>query len=194
LGTHRLGSVLADFDWTSGYGVAVAVASGILLWAAVVSTGHGFVRAIRARFFSDPPPSMPPAVVLGGPACDYMAWPVQVRQLERDDFLVSLKVGFLIENKEALVTVRNLEAGVRRTDGREQRFEAFKAPALAPLSNAPVTNFVVDNALIDGLGERDFRAAFVWWARFTGPDGIRWEIGFDGATNDYLEPRVIADD
>jgi hypothetical protein len=90
---------------------------------------------------------------------------------------------------EALVTVRNLEAGVRRTDGREQRFEAFKAPALAPLSEAPVRNFAVDQVMFEGLAESDFRAAFVCWARFTAPDGTRWEIGYDGAAEDYLEPR-----
>ena len=43
----------------------------------------------------------------------------------------------------------------------------------------------------EGLVESDFQALFVWWARFTAPDGTRWEIGYDGETRDYIEPRVV---
>jgi hypothetical protein len=109
----------------------------------------------------------------------------------QERLLTRLNAQFLIENKEALVTVTRLEAGVRRKDGREQHFDAFNAPALAPLSEAPVRNFEVDPAMFEGLVESDFEAAFVWWVRFTAPDGTRWEIGYEGETRDYIEPRVV---
>jgi len=79
----------------------------------------------------------------------------------------------------------------RQTGGREQRFEAFNAPALAPLEKAPVNNFEIDPTMFEGLVESDFAAAFLWWVRFTAPDGTRWEIGFDGAANDFIEPHVV---
>jgi len=175
------------------YGVLAVIAAVYLLWASVIDTGHRHFRAIRSRFF--PPPPVPPAapiVVMGGPSYHYSVEPLHERRVEQEKLMTRLNVSFLIENKEALVTVTKLEAGVRRKDdGREQRFEAFNAPALAPLSNAPVNNFEVDRAMFDGLVESDFAAVFVWWARFTAPDGMRWEIGYDGETLDYIEPRVV---
>jgi hypothetical protein len=42
----------------------------------------------------------------------------------------------------------------------------------------------VDQEMFEGLVKSDFRQAFVWWARFTAPDSIRWENGYDGAADD----------
>jgi hypothetical protein len=38
--------------------------------------------------------------------------------------------------------------------------------------------------MFEGLVKSDFRQAFVWWARFTAPDSLRWENGYDGAADD----------
>lgn len=179
----------------SWYGWLVIIAGAYLLWAGVIDTGHRHWRAIKSRLFPTPPaPPRAPVVVMGGPTYHYSVVPLTERRIEQEKLLTRLNVSFLIENKEALVTVTKLEAGVRRRDGREQRFQDFNAPALAPLHDAPVRGFEVDPVLFEGLVESDFRAEFVWWARFTAPDGTRWEIGFDGATNDYNEPRVIPPD
>lgn len=177
------------------YGWVVIIGGAYLLWAGVLDTGHRHLQAIKSRLFPPPPPPpRAPVVVIGGPTYHYSVVPLNERRIEQEKLLTRLNVSFLIENKEALVTVTKLEAGVRRKDGREQRFQAFRAPALAPLHDAPVQNFEVDPGLFEGLVESDFRSGFVWWARFTGPDGTRWEIGFDGAADDYTEPRVIAPD
>lgn len=185
--------MLADIDVTSWYGFLIGLAVTYLLWTSVFETGRRHLRAIKARFSPEPPaPPKPPVVVLGGPTYHYSVQPLHERRLQQEKLLTRLAVAFRIENKEALVTVTKVEAGVRRTDGREQRFEAFKAPALAPLSEAPVRNFQIDRAMFEGLVESDFKAAFIWWARFTAPDGSRWEIGYDGAADDYLEPQVVA--
>jgi hypothetical protein len=182
--------VTASFNVTYGFVAVLAVA--YLLWAAVLDTGHRHFRAIRRRFFPDPPvPPAAPVIVFGAPSFSYSMVPLHERRIEQEKLLTMLSASFLIENKEALVTVTKVEAGVRRTDGREQRFEAFKAPALAPLHTAPVNGFEVETSMFEGLVESDFKEAFVWWARFTAPDGTRWEIGYDGAANDYVEPRIV---
>jgi hypothetical protein len=182
--------MVLGFDIASWYGILVPIAGVYLLWAAVIDTGHRHIKAVRGWLF--PPPPVAPVLVLSAPGFHYSVEPLHERRLVQEKLLTRLSVSFQIENKEALITVRDVEAGVRRTDGREQGFDAFKAPALAPLHNAPVTGFDVDTAIFEGLVESNFQAAFVRWARFTAPDGTRWEIGYDGATGDYLEPRRIS--
>ena len=82
-------------------------------------------------------------IVMGAPNYHYSCAPLHERRIEQEKLLTRLEVGFVIENKEALVTVTKLAAGVRRADdGREQQFDAFNAPALAPLHDAPVRGLV----------------------------------------------------
>jgi hypothetical protein len=183
--------VVIGFDLTSWYGAIAAIAAVLVFWGAVVERGHQLSRWIKARTFPEAPKA--PIVVLGAVGFGYNAVPLHERRIEQARLLTRLSAAFLIENKEAGVTVTKVEAGVRRIkDGREQRFEAFNAPALAPLEKAPVSGFELDPAMFEGLVESDFQAAFVWWARFTAPDGTRWEIAYDGAQNEYLDPKIVA--
>jgi hypothetical protein len=181
--------MVVGFQIASWYSVLFVAAAFYVFWTAVFDTGRRHARAIKWRFFPAPPKA--PIIVMGGPAYHVSVVPLHERLIEQEKPLTRLMVSFLIENKEALVTVTKLEVGARRTDGREQRFEAFKAPALAPLEKAPVNNFEIDPWMLEGLVESDFQAAFVWWVRFTAPDGTRWEIAFDGAAHDVVEPRVV---
>src|SRR5205085_1121857 len=104
--------------------------------------------------------------------------------------LTCLAVSYLIENKEAAVTVTEVETGVRRRDdGREQRFEAFKAAALAPFEKTPVFGFVLAQEIFEGLTDPDYTSAFLFWAHFTAPDGRRWAVIYDpeGRSHDYVQ-------
>jgi hypothetical protein len=185
--------MIASLPTGTVLGVIVALAVGYVFWAGVLDTGHRHYRAIKDRFFPDPPPPpRSPVIVLGAPTYSLSAVPLNERRAEQEKLLTRLSVAYYIENKEALVTITNVHAGVRRhADGREQRFEAFNAPALAPLEKTRVANFEVDREMFEGLVESDYKVAFVWWAHFTAPDGTRWEIAYDGATDSYPEPRVI---
>jgi hypothetical protein len=184
--------MVVGFQLASWYGILTALAVAYLLWRGFFATLGRDIRSIRRRLSPDPPvQSKAPIVVMGGPSCSYSKVPLNERRIEQENLLTRLGVTFLIENKEALVTVTKLEAGVRRSDdGREQRFEEFKAPALAPLHDAPVSA-EVERTMFEGLVESDFQAAFVWWVRFTAPDGTRWEIAHDGAAHDFAEPRIV---
>ena len=80
--------MIADFDWTSWYGLVIAVAGAYLFWAAVFSTGRGHVRAIKARL--SPPPPTAPVIVLGGPSYHYSLLPLHERGEDQQDELVVL--------------------------------------------------------------------------------------------------------
>src|SRR5947207_1814346 len=101
----------------SWYGWLVVIAGGYLLWASVLDTGHRHFRAIKSRLFPKPPePPRPPIIVLGAPGFSLSMQPLNERRIVQEKLLTRLNASFLIENKEALVTVTKLEAGVRRKD------------------------------------------------------------------------------
>lgn len=177
----------------SWYGWLVIVLGVYVFWASVIDTGHRHARWIRGRILPPaslpPEPPRPPVVIVTGPSCSYSKVPLNERRLVQEHLLTRLSVLFEVQNKEGLVTITRLEAGARRDDGREQRFD-FKQAALEPLGKATVRAEITRD-MFEGLVESDFQAAFTWWVHFTGPDGIRWEIGYDGAAQDLLEPRAL---
>jgi hypothetical protein len=89
--------------------------------------------------------------------------------------------------------VTDLTTGVRRRDdGREHAFDNFRAAALAPLEKAPVANVSIPRDLFDGLTDQDVETAFLFWARFTGPGGVRWEVSYDPQTGDHRRRQFSA--
>jgi len=154
--------VILGFDFTSGYATLIYVLGGLLVIVAL------------------PPPARSPVIVLGAPTYSYSVMTVPERRLEPKRYLTRLGVEYIIENKEATVTVTEVVTGVRRkNDGREEQFDAFKAPALAPLEKAPVRGFQLPLEIFDGLAEDDYEVAFLFWVRFTSTDVGRWEVVYD---------------
>lgn len=190
--------MLIGFEFASWYAVAALVAAGYVFWSAVFAEGHKQARWLWRRVHPlppDPPPPPPRAPVIVFGAVDYLpsTFAVPERRLKPRRYLSELRVRYLIENKEATVTVTNVETGARRRDdGRVERFEAFRAPGLAPLETAPAESFRLSREIIDGLADNDFEQAFVFWARYTTPDGTRWETTYDPAANDHAS-RTVSD-
>jgi hypothetical protein len=182
--------VVLGFDLVSWYGALVAVALAYLLWASVLDTGHRHFQAIKRRL--RPPAPESPLVVLGQPDYSFDTVTVRERRLEKRAYLTVLVVTYAIENKDAAATVTEVTTGVRRKDdGREHAFVRVKAPALTPGESASVRDFAIPKDLFDGLTDRDYYFAFLFWARFTAPGGVRWEVVFDPETTEHS--RVLLD-
>jgi hypothetical protein len=141
------------------------------------------------RYFPEPPATpKPPVIVLGAPSYSISTTPINERTLTKKAYLTRLDPSYLIENKEAAITVTDVTTGARRKDdGREHTFEAFGAPALAPLEKAPVQNVSLPEDIFDGFTEQDYKEAFVFWTRFTAPGYVRWEVVYDPSTGKHSQ-------
>lgn len=183
------------FDFTSGYAAVIYVLGGLLVVVAALEKLYGWTHWVRRRFFLGPEPSErapeAPIIVLGAPGYSYSKVTINERQLTQIPYITRLDPSYLIENKEAAVTVTDVTTGVRRKDdGREHEFENFRAPALAPLEKAPVGNVSIPKDLFDGLTEQDYQGAFVFWVRFRAHGGTRWEVSYDPSTQEHARAEV----
>jgi hypothetical protein len=184
--------LLLGFDFTSSYATVVYVVGGLLVLVAALEKVFGWGGWLRRHLRPEPPPIVePPIIVLGAPGYYSSTEQIVERRLTPLNYLTRLDPRYLIENKEASVTVTDLTTGVRRRDdGREHAFENFKAAALAPLEKAPVTNVSIPPDLFEGLTDQDVETAFLFWARFTGPGGLRWEVSYDPQTSDHQRRQL----
>lgn len=99
--------------------------------------------------------------------------------------MTALKPRYLIENKSADTTIRDLTTGIRTRDEREWQFDAFRAPALRPGEKTLVDNVEVPHEYLAGLHESAVGTALLYWVRFTAPDGVRWCVTYDTASRDH---------
>lgn len=173
--------MVLGFDLVSWYGLAGGIAAFYLLWASVIDTGHRHYKAIKRLVRPEPRPAPEsPVVVLGHPSYSYDTMTFPERRLQQRNYLTQLDPSYLIENKEATITVTDVTTGARRRDdGREHAFAEFKAPAIAPGEKAPVMGVSIPQDLFDGLTDEDHEGAFLFWARFSAPGGARWEVVYD---------------
>jgi hypothetical protein len=189
--SHRLGALPLAFDFTSGYAAIIYVVGGLLILVAAAEKLYGWSAALKRRLRPEPP--TPPIIVLGAPTYHISLETVRERKLTPLNYLTKLDPSYLIENKEATVTVTDVTTGVRRKDdGRQHTFGDFKAAALAPLQTAPVRNVSLPFDLFDGLTDQDYQAAFIFWAHFTAPGGVRWEVGYDPQTREHHRTQLPA--
>jgi hypothetical protein len=177
--------MILGFDFTSEWATLIYVLGGALVVVAALEKVFGWFGRLRRRF--RPAPPIPPVIVLGAPGYAYSTvTDPSERKLEQTRYLEKLTIGYLIENKEANITVTDVETGVRRKDtDLDQHFGAFKAPALAPLEKTPVQGFEVSHEFFDGLAEDDFQQVLRLWVRFTAPDRRRWEVTYDPVARDH---------
>jgi hypothetical protein len=188
----KLGALLLGFDVTSGWATLVYVIGGLLLVVAILEKLFGWGSWIKRKLRPEPEtPAEAPIIVLGHPGYTITTETITERRVTPLNYLTRLDPDYVIENKEALITVTDLTTGARRKDGSgEHAFDNFKAAALAPLHTAPVRNVSVPRDLFDGLTDQDYETAFVFWAHFTAPGGIRWEVAYDPQTGDHERTRL----
>lgn len=122
-----------------------------------------------------------PDIVLGHPSHQ----PVFAIGADDKRYVETLKPRYLIENKTADVTARDITTGIRTRDGRELAFDAFRAPALLPGETAPVEGLEVPYEYLAGIHESAVGTVLLYWARFTDPDGVRWCVTYDPQTRSH---------
>lgn len=184
--------MLLGFDFTSSYATAIYVIGGLLVVVAALEKLYGWGRVVKHRVRPEPEaPAESPIIVLGHPGYSISTETITERRLTPLNYLTKLDPFYVIENKEALVTVTDLTTGVRRKDCRgEHTFDNFKAAALAPLQTAPVRDVSIPRDLFDELTDQDYQTAFFFWVHFTSPGGIRWEVSYDPETRDHERTQL----
>jgi len=186
--------VILAFDWSSGYGIAIAVAGGVLTigGAVVFLLGYGgrFVRWLR-------PPE--PLVSLGHPTEDATPWVWAIdgsdaewerqQRAYEDARLSSLTISYIVENKDD-TAIRDVTTGICTRDGRKHRFEEWFVQILAAHETEPVANVRVPDELHAGMTDTDRAENFVFWTRFRDEDGRRWEALYDPKRRDLSYTRL----
>jgi hypothetical protein len=184
--------MLLALDWTSGYGLVLAVATGITVIGGaivlVVTSGHRMRDWLRPAkpliAFGHPQDCQPPWIFFGGSDAEMEA---QTREHER--FRLSrLIFSYLIENKGD-TPIRNATTGIRTRDGREHRFEDWFVQILAGRESAPVENVEVPHDLHAGLTDENRAVNFLFWLRFEDDKRRRWEAAYDARSRDLSYTR-----
>lgn len=123
-----------------------------------------------------------PDVCLGDPGGSVVTTPLSELREGEYSRLERVEPRYLIENKGP-TSIRNVETGARRFDGQEHVFSDFRAQLLGPGETSVVENVgSIPVKLLADIDPSDAFNAFVWWARFTGPTGERWEVAYDAAS------------
>jgi hypothetical protein len=184
--------VVLGFAFTAWYALLAYVAGAYLLWRTFAGQLVADARTVRRALRPEPTQTPPtPVVVLGHPGYSYSTTTFPERRLEEREYLTRLDPSYLIENKDATITVTDVTTGVRRRDdGREHTFAEFKAPALAPRETAPVRGVSIPHDLFDGLTEQDYEGAFFFWARFTALGGERCEVTYDPVAREHSRTLI----
>ena len=99
--------MVLGFDFESWYATLIYILGGLLVLVAALEKVYGWSRWVHRLFRPKPaaPPSRAPVIVLGGPSYSLSVETLQERRLEKTRLLTCLAVSYLIENKEAAVTV-----------------------------------------------------------------------------------------
>jgi YD repeat-containing protein len=96
--------------------------------------------------------------------------------------LVSLIPRYKIENKGS-TSVSDVTTGIRSRDGRTHSFDGYRAQLLAAGEESWVENVgSIPRECLHGVHESEGFDAFLYWARFTDRDGVRWEVLYDAAS------------
>jgi hypothetical protein len=120
------------FDVTSWYGVVLALALAYVFWTSAFETGHRHIRAIKELVRPTPPQA--PVIVLGHPGYSYNTVPLMERRLEKRALLTRLDPYYMIENKEATITVTDVTTGVRREKMAASTSSRTSRPQRSPLA------------------------------------------------------------
>jgi hypothetical protein len=170
--------MVLGFDWGSWYGLALAVAAGITTFggaAVLVLTGW---RYLSGRL--NPASPLPPDVVLGYPGAQISLTPSHELAEGEHRRLVSVRPTYLIENKDAARSIRNVSTGARTRDGvHEHVFDEFHAPLIGA---GETVQFMAEQSIpvewLADVHESVAQAAFLYWIRFE-LDGRPWEVVYD---------------
>jgi hypothetical protein len=174
--------VVAAFDWGSWYGIALAIAGAITSFGGAVALVISVWRHVSRRIAPEPPRM--PDVVLGHPAAQMSLTPLHELQEGEHRRLVAVRPTYLIENKEAARSIRDVSTGVRTGDGsREHVFEEFQAPLIGAGETVQViARESIPLDWLDGVHESVAQLAFLYWVRFSDADGRRWMVVYDPET------------
>ncbi|MGD0167761.1 MAG: hypothetical protein ABSC51_10835 [Gaiellaceae bacterium] len=188
--------MILAFDWTSWYGLIVAIAAG------VVTIGGAFVlifggakrlaQIVRPRkpliSFGHPSEAPTPMVffITDDPEEDRRQHAGNERAR-----LSSLRVSYLIENKGG-TAVRELSTGIRSREGAvEHTFEKHFVQILAAGEKTELARVSVPNAMHEGMTESNRALNFLYWARFfDDSSGKRWEVLYDPITRRLTYRRL----
>lgn len=123
-----------------------------------------------------------PEVVLGHPGGQISKTPASTPNPSPS--LAVVEPRYLIENKGA-TSVGDVTTGVRTRDGRDHRFERYRAQLLAAGESSVVANVgSIPREFLDGVNENAPFDAFLFWARFKDREGVRWEVVYDPASRE----------
>jgi hypothetical protein len=175
---------MLGFVWTSGYGLVLAIAVGITTiggaFALIFGGAQRLVQFIRP---SGPLVSFGHPSEHSGPMVywltdDPIANQRQDEAIERAR-LSSLSVSYLIENKDD-VALRELSTGIRTRDGaHEHTFSEHVVQILAAGETTEVAQVTVPVSMHEGMTDSNRELNFLYWARFFGSSGRRWEAIYD---------------
>jgi hypothetical protein len=171
--------VVAAFDWGAWYGIALAVAGAITTFGGAVVIVVAAWRHVSHRV--DPQPPRMPDVVLGHPGAQISLTPLHELQEGEHRRLVAVRPTYLIENKEATRSIRDVSTGVRTRDGSQKHvFDEFQAPLIGA---GETVQFIAQESVpvdwLNGVHESVAQLAFLYWVRFSDADGRRWEVVYD---------------
>jgi hypothetical protein len=186
----------SSFDFTSWYATVVYIVGGVLALVSALEKLYGWSRWLGSRRSlraTTSQPRRPPVIVVGGVSYSYSTTTINERTLTQRAFLTRLEANYAIENKEAAVTVTDVTTGVRRKEGGGQHASDFRFVAMAP-RDRELVRLEVPFELFDGLTDRDYEDAFLFWVRFTAPEGWRCETRLDPASGAQSRLEVLAED
>lgn len=174
--------MVIGFDWASWYGVLLAVAG------AIGTIGGAIAIIVRAGRWGwkrvHPEPPRAPDVVFGHPGAQSSMTPLTELKGGESRRLVSVKPTYLIENKYPARPLRDVSTGARTRDrSQEHAFAEFQAPLIGAGETVPFTaKESLPQEWLADVHESAAQRAFLYWIRFTDPDGRRWEVVYDPET------------
>ena len=96
--------------------------------------------------------------------------------------LIKVEPRYPIENK-GMSSIRDVTTGVRARDGQEHEFGGHRAQLIAAGEVSWVDHVgSLPDSWLKEIHESVGADGFIYWARFSDRDGLRWEVAYDAST------------